>query len=112
AKRVPGAWSQPFLIRVHSVHSWRFPLQPLIYFPLQASCMTRRQALQAAAFTVLPARLVRGYSANSKLNIGVIGLAGMGNVDARTFNTLGENIAALCDVDSKVLEKRAKDYPK
>jgi predicted dehydrogenase len=60
---------------------------------------------------ILPAGLARGYAANQKLDIGVIGLAGMGNVDARTFNALGENIAALCDVDSAILEKRGALYP-
>jgi predicted dehydrogenase len=35
----------------------------------------------------------------------------MGNVDARTFNALGENIAALCDVDTAVLDKRGAAYP-
>ena len=35
-----------------------------------------------------------------------VGLAGMGGVDAKTFSGLGENIAALCDVDSTILEKR------
>ena len=42
------------------------------------SHLTRRQALQtAAAFTILPAGLARGYTANRKMNIGVIGLTGM-----------------------------------
>jgi hypothetical protein len=74
--------------------------------------VTRRRALKTAAFTIIPAGLARGYRANEKMNIGVIGLTGMGNVDARTFNGLGENIVALCDVDSKILEKRGADYPK
>jgi predicted dehydrogenase len=76
------------------------------------SHLTRRQALQtAAAFTILPAGLARGYTANQKMNIGVIGLTGMGGVDARTFNKLGENIVAICDVDSKILDKRGGEYP-
>ena len=74
--------------------------------------MTRRQALQtAAAFTILPAGLARGYTVNQKMNIGVIGLTGMGGVDARTFDKLGENIVAICDVDSKILDKRGAEYP-
>ena len=60
---------------------------------------------------ILPAGLARGYAANEKLNLGIIGLAGMGSVDARTFRGLGENVAALCDVDRKVLERRGADYP-
>src|SRR5436305_2741649 len=74
--------------------------------------LTRRQALQsAAAFTILPAGLARGYAANEKLNLGIIGLTGMGGVDAKTFSGLGENITALCDVDSSILDKRGAEYP-
>jgi hypothetical protein len=76
--------------------------------------MTRRESLKraAGAFMILPAGLARGYAANEKLNIGVIGLTGMGGVDAQTLNKLGENIAALCDVDSAMLDKRGVEYPK
>ncbi len=59
---------------------------------------------------ILPAGLARGYAANQKLNIGMIGLAGMGGVDVKTFNSLGENITAICDVDSTVLDKRGSEY--
>ena len=73
---------------------------------------TRRQALKtAASFMILPAGLARGYAANEKLNLGIIGLTGMGGVDAKTFSGLGENIAALCDVDSTILDKRGAEYP-
>jgi predicted dehydrogenase len=76
--------------------------------------MTRREALKTAARSVmiLPAGLARGYAANEKLNVGVIGLSGMGRVDAETLNKLGENVAALCDVDSGILEQRGAQYPK
>ena len=48
--------------------------------------ISRREALKAAAtFMILPSGLARGYQANSKLNLGIIGLAGMGRVDAKTF---------------------------
>ena len=74
--------------------------------------ISRRDALKAAgAFMILPAGLARGYAANEKLNLGIIGLTGMGGVDAKTFSALGENIAALCDVDSTILEKRGAEYP-
>lgn len=76
------------------------------------SRITRRESLKAAAaFMILPSGLARGYAANEKLNLGIIGLAGMGGVDVKTFSTLGENIAALCDVDSTVLDKRGAEYP-
>ena len=77
--------------------------------------ITRRESLKraAGAFMILPAGLARGYAANEKLNIGVIGLAGIGAIDARTFGKLGENIVALCDVDSAMLDKRvAEEHPK
>jgi len=78
------------------------------------SSITRRESLRraAAAFMILPAGLARGYAANQTVNVGVIGLAGMGGSDATTLNKLGENVAALCDVDSTVLEKRGAQYPK
>lgn len=73
---------------------------------------SRRQAVQAAAaLTILPSGLLRGYAANEKLNLGFIGLAGMGGVDAKTFHALGDNVAALCDVDRKVLDRRSAEYP-
>ncbi|MBS1824114.1 MAG: Gfo/Idh/MocA family oxidoreductase [Acidobacteria bacterium] len=79
---------------------------------MPSSSISRRRALcSAAAFSIVPAFSVRGYAANSKLNLGIIGLAGMGGVDAKTFHGLGENIAALCDVDSTVLDRRAAEYP-
>ena len=78
------------------------------------SRMTRRQSLKAAAgaLMILPAGLARGYAANEKLNLGIIGLSGIGAIDTKTLNDLGENICAICDVDSKFVEMRAALYPK
>lgn len=61
-------------------------------------------------FTILPAGLARGYAANEKLNIGVIGL-NRGRSDTKALSDIGQNIAALCDVDSKILDKVGADYP-
>jgi predicted dehydrogenase len=76
--------------------------------------MTRRESLKraAGAFMILPAGLARGYAANQKLNVGVIGLSGMGAIDAATLTKLGENVAAFCDPDSAMLERRGAEYPK
>lgn len=60
---------------------------------------------------ILPSGLARGYAVNEKLNLGIIGIAGIGGVNAKAFHALGENIAALCDVDTKVLDKRGAEYP-
>jgi hypothetical protein len=76
--------------------------------------MTRRESLKraAGAFMILPAGLARGYAANEKLNLGVIGLSGQGQRDAQELLKQGENIAAICDVDSTFLDLRTADYPK
>ncbi|MBS1874769.1 MAG: Gfo/Idh/MocA family oxidoreductase [Acidobacteria bacterium] len=75
--------------------------------------MTRRDLVKsAAAFTILPAHLVRGYQANEKVNVGVIGVGGVGSGNASKLAQLGENVVALCDVDSGILERRAQSHPK
>ena len=76
---------------------------------------TRRQFLYttaiagAAAFSGYAATRPRRISANDKLNIGVVGAGGKGSSD--TDHCAGENIVALCDVDTKTLESRKGKYP-
>lgn len=77
-------------------------------------CMTRRGCLKstaaaAGALTILPAGLARGYAANEKLNLGIIGAGGRGG--ANTRGLASQNIAALCDVDRKALDRAAKRFP-
>jgi len=59
---------------------------------------------------ILPAGLARGYAANDKIDIGVIGL-GRGGQDAKEFAAVGQNIKAICDVDSLIMEKRGAPFP-
>ena len=54
--------------------------------------------------------LTAGQSPNGKLNIAVIGVGGRGGANLRGVN--GENIVALCDVNSKNLTAAAKKYPR
>ncbi len=57
-------------------------------------------AAAAAAFTIVPARVVAGLGhtpPGSKLNIAGIGVGGMGYRNLKNMET--ENIVALCDVD-------------
>lgn len=76
---------------------------------------TRRQFLyttalaSAAAFTGCATGAPRRLSANDKLNIGVVGAGGKGSSD--TDHCSGENIVALCDVDTGTLAKRKEKYP-
>lgn len=64
-----------------------------------------------AGLTVLPSGILKaGESPNEKLNIAIIGVAGRGR--ANTKGVKGENIVALCDVDSKALAAASKEFPK
>jgi len=55
-----------------------------------------------AGLTIVPARSVKAYAANEKVNIGIIGAGGRGGANLRGVS--GENIVALCDVDRGKLE--------
>ena len=66
----------------------------------------------AGAFTILPSRVVAGQrrlSPNDKLNLGAIGVGGMGGSNLSRCET--ENIVALCDVDSQLAAKTFAKYP-
>lgn len=85
--------------------------------PQQAGVLTRRRflgtATAAAAFTVLHRDVLGGegrVSPNEKLNVAGIGIGGQGAWDLE--QVAGENIVALCDVDSKYAAKTFEKYPK
>ena len=61
--------------------------------------MTRREAIRSTAFTIIPAQLVRGYQANSKLDIGVIGIGGVGGSNARRLAELNYDDAVRGIID-------------
>ena len=64
-----------------------------------------------AGLTVLPSGiLTAGRSPNEKLNIAIIGVGGRGAINMEAVS--GENIVALCDVDSRHLADAAKQFPK
>lgn len=56
-------------------------------------------------------RPLRRISANEKLNVAVVGIAGRGGENIRE-GLLGENIVALCDVSSANLNKVGAQFPK
>jgi predicted dehydrogenase len=69
-------------------------------------------AAAAAAFTIIPRHVLGAPgqpSASGKLNIAGVGLNGMGAGDVASCTS--ENIVALCDVDSRVLDRQSKKYP-
>src|SRR5687768_5049639 len=70
-------------------------------------------AVSAAAFQVIPGSVLGlngAQSANERLNIAGIGVAGQGAGDLN--NLMSENIVALCDVDWAHAAGTFKKYPK
>jgi predicted dehydrogenase len=70
--------------------------------------MKRRDFLKAGVFLSVAPRL--SASPNEKLNVGMIGVAGMRGAD-HLRAMASQNIAALCDVDEKFLEGAAAKHP-
>src|SRR6185503_4053344 len=82
-----------------------------------SSSLPRRDFLRTVGMATAGAALVgcqtarpRKLSANDKLNIAVIGVAGRGGENLKEVAAL-ENIVALCDVDSTRLGEAAKKFP-
>jgi predicted dehydrogenase len=80
------------------------------------STLSRRRFLASAAVAVTAAaasttarRAVAATPAASKLNIGVIGVAGRGGDNLNGVSS--ENIVALCDVDERNLALAAQKFP-
>ena len=78
--------------------------------------ITRRECLKssaaaAAALTILPAGLARGYAANEKVNVGIIGSGGRGGANLNGVADQGQNIVALCDPDRRHLDGAARRFP-
>jgi predicted dehydrogenase len=65
-------------------------------------------ATASVAFASAPA-IVRGRNLNEKLNIACIGVGGRGGGNLESVS--GENIVALCDVNSDNLAKQAERFP-
>ena len=69
-------------------------------------------ALAATAFTIIPRHVLGGEgqpAANQKLNIGAVGVGGMGGHDIQRVSS--ENIVAICDVDARLAAQAAQGFP-
>ena len=64
-----------------------------------------------AAPMILQTKLFGAEAANNKLNIGCIGLGGQMQGLMEDVLLFGQNIVALCDVDSAQIEKTRKRFP-
>ncbi|MHC4504462.1 MAG: Gfo/Idh/MocA family protein [Planctomycetota bacterium] len=76
--------------------------------------VSRRKFLKTAAagVTLVPALSVRTYAANEAIGIGMIGVGGQGRSNRHWFKRIGgNNIVALCDVDTRRLGQSKRDHP-
>jgi len=85
----------------------------LVATALQTNSFTRRQflrrtALAAGAMTLAFPSVSRVLGANSRINIACIGVGGKGDSDVSDAINCGGQIVALCDVDQKTLDGKAK----
>jgi predicted dehydrogenase len=76
---------------------------------------TRRQflsrtALTAGAVTLSFPYVGRVLGANDRINIACIGVGGKGDSDSSDAAKNGGNIVAICDVDQKTSDKKAKQF--
>lgn len=61
--------------------------------------VSRRGVIGAGAFAILSPQVVRGYQANSKISVGLIGSGGRGSYDASIVNADPRaRVTALCDL--------------
>lgn len=76
----------------------------------QESLVTRRGLLSAGAtFTILKPQIVRGYQANSKVSVGLIGSGGRGSYDSAIANADPRaRVTALCDLFDDRIESATK----
>jgi len=84
---------------------------PLVSSPTNRREFLKTSSLAAGALALGVPTLLRGQNLNSKLNIACIGIGGKGLSD--TDACAGENIVALCDVDSgsDAYATQTKKYP-
>ncbi|OYV05860.1 MAG: oxidoreductase [Verrucomicrobiales bacterium VVV1] len=78
---------------------------------IQRRKFLQQTSLGAGAFLLGFPAIVRGQNLNSRLNIGCIGVGGKGSSDVDDAAKCGGAIVALCDVDSRFLNKKAAKYP-
>jgi len=78
--------------------------------------ISRRRFLRSSgaagiAFTVVPAGLVRGYAANEKLGVALVGVSGRGGWVVETAPRIGTDVVALCDVNQRRAAEAFKQFP-
>ena len=81
------------------------------------SRINRREWLRAAAvagaslLVLRDSRSARGYFANEKLGVALVGLSGRGAWFVETVPRIGENVVALCDVNQQRAAEAFQKFP-
>jgi len=80
----------------------------------QANALNRRQFLARTTLAAGTAALYFPYvgnvlGANDRINVACIGVGGKGDSDSSDAAKCGGNMVAICDVDTKSLDKKAAD---
>src|SRR5690349_6320355 len=65
----------------------------------------------ASAPVAKPAVAATTNSKYSKLRVGFVGVGNKGRHNLNVMTECGVNVAALCDIDGKMLETAVKDHP-
>jgi len=70
-----------------------------------------KSSIAASAGLAMASPFSRARGANDDIRVAVVGINGRGGSHISAFNDMsGVRVAALCDVDKKVLERRAKPF--
>jgi len=82
----------------------------------EMNVLNRRQFLNRTTLAAGAAALAFPYvgqvlGANSRINIGCIGVGGKGDSDSNDAGRLGGNILAICDVDQTTLDRKGERFP-
>jgi hypothetical protein len=79
--------------------------------PLARRSFLKTSGLATGGMILGAPAIVRGQNLNSRLNVACIGVGGKGSSDVSETAKAGGTIVGLCDVDSQMLDRKAKEYP-
>jgi hypothetical protein len=79
--------------------------------PLARRSFLKTSGLATGGMILGAPAIVRGQNLNSRLNVACIGVGGKGSSDVDETAKAGGTIVGLCDVDSNMLNNKAKKYP-
>jgi predicted dehydrogenase len=76
---------------------------------MRRSSVTRRQFIAASAAALAAPNILRSQGSPNRLNLAIIGCGGRGAANLSAVR--GENIVALCDVNSRAIDAAAVNFP-